>query len=68
MPTAPYADLVWRKSSRSTSSNDCVEVAASRNDEIAVRDSKLVPGPVLVLARETFAELVDAVRLGTPNV
>jgi hypothetical protein len=38
-PEADFSTLRWRKSSRSTAGNDCVEVAAARGI-CAVRDSK----------------------------
>jgi hypothetical protein len=47
----------WRKSSRSSGQDTCVELAR----EGAVRDSKNPSGPVLVL---DTAGLVDAVKAG----
>ena len=38
----------WRKSSRSTAENACVEVAFAPR-EVAVRDSKNVSGPLLTI-------------------
>jgi hypothetical protein len=39
-------DLEWRKSSHSTASGDCVEVAV-QPQAVAVRDSKNTSGPTL---------------------
>ncbi|WP_084338129.1 DUF397 domain-containing protein [Actinomadura oligospora] len=61
-------ETAWRKSSHSQgSSGDCVEIAELPNSEIALRDSKLVPGPVLTLTRAAFAALVTTALLTTPN-
>jgi len=46
--TAPdLSRAVWRKSSRSTSEANCVEVAWAAESLTAVRDSKDPAGPVL---------------------
>ncbi len=53
---------VWRKSSRSGGSGDCVEVAIA-GDTIGVRDSKDPEGPVLRFGRsewQAFLEGIDA--------
>lgn len=50
----------WRKSTRSTNTNSCVEVIGSLD---AVRDSKNPDGPVLRFARPTtVAALVATIR------
>ncbi|MFD7659811.1 DUF397 domain-containing protein [Actinosynnema sp. NPDC059797] len=44
--------LSWRKSPRSQTQSNCVELAALPGGELAVRDSKLGDGgPVLVFGR-----------------
>lgn len=49
----------WRKSSRSTQSNSCVEVSRLRS---AVRDSKNPAGPMLAI---DLTGMIAAVRNGT---
>jgi hypothetical protein len=46
---------MWRKSSRSGNSGNCVEVATNLSDVIAVRDSKDAAGPVLTFAPAQWA-------------
>ncbi|MGH3865017.1 MAG: DUF397 domain-containing protein [Pseudonocardiaceae bacterium] len=57
MMTAPEQDgIVWRTSSYSYESGDCVEVAPGP-DAVLVRDSKNRPGPALTVpptAWQTF--------------
>ncbi len=47
----------WRKSSRSSTQTNCVEV---RRDLGAVRDSKHPGGPVLVFDGDTLATAIKA--------
>ncbi|NEW46718.1 DUF397 domain-containing protein [Nocardia cyriacigeorgica] len=42
------SQAVWFKSSRSTSGNDCVEVAHLDSGMVGMRDSKNPTGPALV--------------------
>ncbi|MGW0971585.1 DUF397 domain-containing protein [Streptomyces sp. NPDC002516] len=50
--------LTWFKSSYSgTEGGQCVEVATA-TEVIHVRDSKAVPGPVVQVSREAWAEFV----------
>ncbi|RMI42225.1 DUF397 domain-containing protein [Actinomadura harenae] len=44
--------MAWRKSSYSDEEVNCVEVAGIGADALAVRDSKLPGGAVLVVDRE----------------
>lgn len=58
MTTASPAGPSWRKSSRSSGNDTCVEV---RRDLTAVRDSKNTTGPVL---RVDVATLIADIRSG----
>ncbi|MGI5207751.1 DUF397 domain-containing protein [Spirillospora sp. CA-108201] len=53
---------VWRKSSRSGSGDQCVEVAPLSSDLRAVRDSKDPSGPALVLTPAAWRGLLDEIR------
>lgn len=55
--TVPQEGVKWRKSSRSTATDTCVELAYSG----AVRDSKNPTGPVLAVG---LAELLASVKAG----
>lgn len=50
--------MEWRKSSRSSSGGNCVEV---RQDRLALRDSK---SPVSVLVTPAVAGLLESVKAG----
>ena len=56
--TVPHAQFRWRKSSRSSSQTNCVEIV---NTLDAVRDSKNPAGPVLLAP---LGELITAVKAG----
>jgi hypothetical protein len=55
----------WRKSSLSSGSDNCVEVAFSDDGHTGVRDSKhRSHGPILVFTSAEWAAFVGGVRLG----
>ncbi|WP_442792158.1 DUF397 domain-containing protein [Micromonospora sp. NBC_01796] len=57
-------DARWRKSSRSNSQGDCVEVADNLVGVVRVRDSKDAAGPVLVVGPAGWAAFVAGAKSG----
>lgn len=55
---------VWRKSTRSGSTGDCVEVADNLPGLVAVRDSKDPAGPALVFSPFEWSAFVGGVKDG----
>ena len=56
--------VAWRKSTRSGSSGNCVEVATPP-EAVMVRDSKDRQGPMLSFTTNRWAGFVRAVKSGT---
>ncbi len=54
----------WAKSSFSSGGDNCVEVAFGDEGVVGVRDSKVIPGPLLAVTGEAFAAFLDGVRRG----
>jgi hypothetical protein len=54
----------WRKSSRSQSNGQCVEVADNLPDIVGLRDSKDPSGPILALARDQWRSFLGGVKAG----
>lgn len=57
----------WRKSGRSDSNGNCVELR-KKDDRVEMRDSKDPTGPVLTFDREAFADFIRGVKAGQFDV
>ncbi|MGX1883044.1 DUF397 domain-containing protein [Streptomyces sp. NPDC055287] len=57
----------WRRSSRSTGMNNCVETARLDDGLLAVRDSKYVTRPALLFGADTWMSFLSGVRDEAPG-
>jgi hypothetical protein len=55
---------MWRKSTRSGSSGNCVEVADNLIGAVAVRDSKNPTGPALMFTPDEWAAFISGAKDG----
>jgi len=56
------AEVMWRKSSRSSDQGDMRIELTAVADAIAIRDSKAPNGPTPTLSRRQFSRLADALK------
>ncbi|MGL5866737.1 MAG: DUF397 domain-containing protein [Dermatophilaceae bacterium] len=65
MPAAELGNLAWRKSRHSgANGGQCVEVAATKLGNVALRHSRDPEGPALVYSQDEFRALLQGVRDG----
>jgi hypothetical protein len=60
MPEIDPSRAEWRKSSFSSQSGNCVEVARNLPGLVAVRDSRAPDGARLVISQETWRVFISA--------
>ncbi|MGW0047691.1 DUF397 domain-containing protein [Nocardia cyriacigeorgica] len=58
------SNALWRKSTRSSATKDCVEVAFVGAGRVGVRDSKNPTGPALIFAPAAWDDFTAAVSGG----
>ena len=63
-PPATLADATYTKSTRSTGTGNCVEVATLPDSHRAVRDSKHPTGPALTFTASQWAAFTTSIRTG----
>ncbi|MCG5212099.1 DUF397 domain-containing protein [Streptosporangium sp. KLBMP 9127] len=64
MPAHDLVDVSWRKSRRSNSTGNCVELAELPDGSVAVRNSRFPEGPALIYTRDEMRALVLGVKDG----
>ena len=64
MHASDLSTATWRRSSRSTATANCVEVAVA-GSAVGVRDSKDPDGAVLVLPAAAWTHFVAEIRSGS---
>ena len=62
MPEIDLSRAEWPKSSYSSQSGNCVEVARNLPELVAIRDSKQPNGAKLVISQETWQVFIKNVR------
>ena len=61
---ADQINVTWKKSARSGSQGNCVEMAALHDGQVAVRNSRFPEGPALVYTRPEIEALILGAKDG----
>ncbi len=64
VPAADLGSVVWRKSTSSNPSGECVEFAVLDSGDVAVRNSRDPHGPALVYTPAEISAFVHGVKAG----
>jgi Domain of unknown function (DUF397) len=64
MNAADLGTVHWRKSTRSNSTGNCVELARLTGSQIGVRDSKHPSGPALIFTGDEIAAWITDLKTG----
>ncbi|GLW97042.1 DUF397 domain-containing protein [Microtetraspora sp. NBRC 16547] len=64
MPATDLTGVTWRKSVRSNSTGNCVELAELPDGGVAVRNSRFPEGPALIYTRDEIRALVLGAKDG----
>jgi hypothetical protein len=64
MPASGLAGVCWRKSRHSGQLGNCVETAALRGGEVAMRNSRDPDGPALIFSRDEIAAFLAGAKDG----
>lgn len=64
VPAAELGPVVWRKSSVSNATGECVEFAVLDGGDVAVRNSRDPHGPALVYTPAEISAFVRGVKAG----
>jgi hypothetical protein len=64
MPADELTGVAWRKSRRSNSQGNCVEMAELKNGSVAMRNSRHPSGPALVYTRAEVEALIMGAKDG----
>jgi hypothetical protein len=64
MAADEIADVTWRKSQRSNSQGNCVEMAELTDGSVAMRNSRHPSGPALVYTRSEIEAMILGAKDG----
>jgi hypothetical protein len=63
-PAVPHPSFLWRKSSHSNPSGECVELRRLTDAHVGVRYSHHPDGPALILSHATMVAFIQRVKSG----